>query len=114
MYTINPGQFKHRIELQEFKKGKDEDNIPISEWVTLLSTKARITNNTSTDVILSDWEESTVIKKFIIRYPRTLDIDIEDTTKYQLIYNNNSYNIHSMSDVKEAGKYLEIIVKVVR
>ena len=36
MYIINPGEFKHRFELQELKIGIDADNIPTKQLTTIL------------------------------------------------------------------------------
>ena len=35
MYTINPGEFKHKIELKEVKTSTDVDNIPAKTLTTI-------------------------------------------------------------------------------
>ena len=47
MYTINPGDFKHKIELQEVKISTNADNIPTKTLITIWTTKSRVRNNIS-------------------------------------------------------------------
>lgn len=113
MYTINPGEFKHPIEIQILKPGVDEENIPCEVWNRLISTKAKIVNVSGKEVQLSDGISSFNSKRFIIRYPRNTTMDTEDTTKYRLIY-KKAYNITYMSNIQESNKYLEIIAEVIK
>jgi len=110
MYKINPGEFKHFIEIQTLKPGVDEDNIPCEVWDKLIITKAKIVNVSGKEVQLSDSISSSNSKRFIIRY---LNIDTEDTTKYRLMY-KEAYNITYISNIQEADKYLEIIAEVIK
>ena len=49
MYTIDPGEFKHPIELQELKLVKI-NNIASEKWVSLIKTKAKIINVSGKEV----------------------------------------------------------------
>lgn len=113
MYTINPGEFKHPIEIQTLTPGVDEDNIPCEVWSKLINKKAKIVNVSGKEVQLSDGISSFNSKRFIIRYPRNITIDTEDTTKYRIVY-KKPYNITYMSNIQEANKYLEIIAEVIK
>ena len=42
-YTVKNTEFRHAIEIQELTEGKDEDNFPIKEWITVRNPKAKIT-----------------------------------------------------------------------
>ncbi|NFN48908.1 hypothetical protein FDB52_10185 [Clostridium botulinum] len=48
-------------------------------------------------------------KRFIIRYPKNIDVNNNDI----IIYNNKRYNITYPSDIKEQHKYLEIVAELI-
>ena len=108
MYTIDPGDFKHPVELQQLRPVK-VNNIASEEWVSILKTKAKIINVSGKEVKETIKESSSVIKRFIIRYPK--NIDDEDSKKYKLIYKDKEYNITYLSNIKDLNKYLEIVTE---
>ncbi len=110
MYTINPGEFKHPIEIKTVKTGGvDDDNIPIKVESTLLETRAKIRNKTGRETIIANGEASITTKLFIIRYPR----EIEITDKYKLLYKEKLYDITYVNNVEDLNKYLEIVCELV-
>ncbi|MCF0163191.1 MAG: head-tail adaptor protein [Fusobacterium necrophorum] len=113
MYTINQGTFKHKIELLEHNSLIDHDNIASTEWIVILSCRARIRNNISKEIEVEHGTRFSSTKKVTIRYPKHLPyFDSEDSNRYRLKYNNNIYNIISMSDIQEENKYLEMIISL--
>ena len=111
MYTLNQGTFKHPIELLEHNSSIDHDNIASTEWIVILKCRARIRNNVSKEIEVEHGTRYSSSKKVTIRYPKHLeDFNSEDSNRYRLKYNNNIYNIISMSDIMEENKYLEMIV----
>ena len=109
MYTINPGNFKHKFELQELKTDVDADNIPIEGWTTIWSAKGRVRNNTSYNKDIEDGDRSAITKTITARFPNHLkNFDVEDTNKYKVLYKNKLYKIDSMSDIREENKYIQI------
>ena len=110
MYTIDPGEFKHPIELQELKLVKI-NNIASEKWVSLIKTKAKIINVSGKEVQTTKSIDSEYTKRFVIRYPRGLNIDFEDSKKYRVLYKNNTYDITYLSNIQDLNKYLEIVAK---
>lgn len=109
MYTINPGDFKHKFEVQELKMGVDLDNIPIEGWTTIWTAKGRIRNNISNNKTVEDGDRSSITKTITSRYPKHLvNFDVEDTNKYKVLYKGKLYKIVSMSDIREENKYIQI------
>lgn len=104
MFRINPGEFKHPIEIFSVKQSQDDDFIPIEEELILLKTRAKILNISGKETLLSDKTISSNIKRFYIRYK-----NIELTTDCKLKYNNKTYNITYISDIEEKHKYFEIV-----
>ncbi len=108
MYRINPGEFKHPIEIISFKAYVNEDNIPISIDEVILKTKARILNISGKEKILGDGVSSINSKRFYIRY-KNISISAKDKIKYA----GKLYNITYVSDVEEKHKYLEIVAELI-
>ena len=110
LYTINPGEFKHLIQIGKYiSNEKDEDNIPIEKFEVKLETKAQIINVSGKEIALNEGKAKVINKRFIIRYPRHVEITNNDI----LIYNNKNYNITYSSDIKEQHKYLEIVAELI-
>lgn len=111
MYLIDPGEFKHPIEIKRFSpSGVDEDNIPTKGDSTLLKTRAKIRNKSGRETIIANGEASVITKLFIIRYPRGIEI----TEKDKVLYRGKPYNITYVSDVEDLNKYLEIVCELVK
>ena len=113
MYTINAGEFKHPIEIQELQAVKI-NNIASEKWISILKAKAKIANISGREVQTSNSINAEYSKRFIIRYPRGLNIDTEDSKRYRIFYKNRGYNITYLSDIKDLNKYLEIVVKRIK
>ena len=110
MYTIDPGDFKHPIELQQLQVVKI-NNIASEKWISILKTKAKIINVSGKEIQTTKSIDGEYTKRFIIRYPRGLAIDSEDCKKYRIVYKNNAYDITYLSDIQDLNKYLEIVTK---
>lgn len=111
MYTINPGEFKHYIEIQKLTPGKDKDNIPCEKWDRVIKTKARIQNKGVKETFIGDGINSENTKLITIRYPKGINLDEEDTKRYRIEYKGKQYNIIYMSNVRELNVYLEILME---
>lgn len=109
MNKINAGNFKHPIQIQRKINGLDEDNIPISEWTTILSTRAKIKNISGYEKIIAQADTSIDKKRFYIRYKKDLDL----TSKDRLLYNKKTYNITYVSDIEDLNKYYEIVCELI-
>ena len=113
MYTINPGEFKHKIELKEVKTSTDADNIPTKTLTTIWTTKSRVRNNVASNKELDNGERTAITKIITARYPKHLvDFDVEDANRYKVLYNNKTYEVISMSNIREENKYLQINIGV--
>ena len=110
MYTIDPGEFRHPIEIQELQAVK-VNNIASEKWISILKAKAKIANISGREVQTSNSINAEYNKRFIIRYPRGLNIDVEDSKRYRIFYKDRGYDITYLSDVQDFNKYLEIVTK---
>ena len=108
MYTINAGEFKHKIELKEVKTSTDADNIPAKTLTTIWTTKSRVRNNIASSKNIDDGERTSITKIITTRFPKQLKLDIEDANRYKVLYNNRIYNVVSISNIREENKYLQI------
>lgn len=109
MYTINPGDFKHKIELKEVKISTNADNIPTKTLTTIWTTKSRVRNNIASSKNIDDGERTSITKIITTRFPKHLvNFDVEDANRYKVLYNNKLYNVVSLSNIREENKYLQI------
>lgn len=109
MYTINPGEFRHFIDIYRLVNEVDNDGIPTENTELLYSCKAKITNTSGKELMISSGTTSILKKRFIIRHNRAFSINSNDF----IIYNGKRYNIIYCNDIEEARKYIEIIAEVV-
>ena len=111
IYTINPGEFRHKIEIKrEGVITTNSSKIPKLGDKLLLICKAKIVNLSGKELILGDGINNINQKRFIIRYPKNIDI----TEKDIINYNNSRYNITYVSNIQEEGKYMEIVAEVIK
>lgn len=110
MYTIDPGEFKHSIEIQELQAVK-VNNIASEKWITILKAKAKIANISGKEVQTSNSIYSEYSKRLIMRYPRGVIIDCEDSKRYRVLYKDREYDITYLSDIQDLNKYIEIVVR---
>lgn len=108
MKIINPGEFKNPIQIQRKTNGVNEDNIPISEWTTILFTRAKIKNISGYEKIIAQADASIDKKRFYIRYKKDLDL----TSRDRILYNKKIYNITYVSDIEDLNKYYEIVCEL--
>ena len=76
-----------------------------------IKAKAKIINISGKEIQVNNNIKSEYSKRFIIRYPRGISLDSEDSKNQRLVYKNRSYDIIYISDVLDLNKYLEIVVK---
>lgn len=104
MFTINPGEFKHKITIQEYVDTVDVDNIPIQTWTDVLVTKAKVTNVRGDEYLKAIGTGVSIDKTFYIRYSKSVEI----TTDSQILYNGKVYNVVYVNNVMDLNKYIEI------
>lgn len=104
-FYVDAGEFKHRIQIQEFKEDVNNDDIPTKTWTTIVNIKAKVINTSGREYMQGQGTGREHYKKMYIRYPK---IDI--TNKHRIVYNNELYDITYVNNVDDANKYLEIVV----
>ena len=107
-FKINSAEFRHNIEIQRYKKFKDEDNILREDWTKLCTARAKILWTRGNEYSENYGINSEVEATFYIRYNHK---DI--TSKDRLIYKNEAYDIIYVNNVQEANNYYEIKAKKV-
>lgn len=107
-YRINPGDFKHEIEIQRCQKIKDEDNRLVEQWTALCNVRAKILYTRGSEYIESYGTNSNVGVTFYIRY-NCKDI----TSKDRIIYKGKPYNIVYVNNIQELNKYYEIKAELI-
>lgn len=103
-FDIKPHEFKHSIEIQRAIPGIDKENKPITEWTTILKTKAKIINVRGDEFELANGIGVKIAKTFYIRFTRNIEVKESD----RVLYKGKQYNIKYSNDIEEMGIYLEI------
>lgn len=102
--------FRHPIQIFKYISEENEDNIPIDTQNKLtINARAKVINVSGREIILSNGDASYTTQRFYIRY-RKIKFTPQDA---MLKYNNNLYNILSITDVEEAHKVYEIVAELV-
>lgn len=105
-FKFNPGKLKTPITIQRATKGKDEDNRPINVLSNILSCKAIVTTYKGKTTEEANGKVYIEEKKVIIRKPRKEILDTDIVT-----IGGKNYDITSMIDIEEAGRFLEFKVR---
>ncbi|NFE93710.1 head-tail adaptor protein [Clostridium botulinum] len=110
MYVIDPGDFKHKIEIRRYSKnGKDEDDIPTEKYEAIVKTRAKIINTSGKEISINNGIASKKTKIFRIRFPKGIEITNND----KLLYNKKMYDIIYPSDIEDLHIYLEIVCEII-
>lgn len=103
-FKIDPGEFRHPVEIQRLVPGTDKENRPCNKWETIIDTKAKILNVRGDEFIQAYGTGSKIAKTFYIRGSRSKKVTNED----RILYKGTPFNIIYVNDIEERGIYLEI------
>lgn len=108
---FNVGTLKQTIILAKVKKGNALTGDTIEE---VKKVRANVSNLYSKELYQAQSINVNISKKAKIRYLKELDnsINISATTQYHIIYKGNLYDIHSIDNIQEENKILELTLKV--
>lgn len=109
MFTIDAGQFKHKITVLRAMIIKDDDNIPVQKEVELFTTKAKITNVRGDETKLAQGIYYKQEKRVHLRVNRKHPINQKDI----ILFNGQKYNITYLNNIEEANRYYEIKMELV-
>lgn len=88
----NAGELRHRIMVQHFASGRDEDGYPLPEqWVDYMPLWAKVTHLSGKDLIAAQASNSKVVARVKIRYREDID------TTMRVIYKGKTYAIDSQA-----------------
>lgn len=88
----NAGELRHRIMVQHFTSGRDEDGYPIPEqWVDYMPLWAKVTHLSGKDLIAAQANQSKIVARLKIRYREDID------TTMRVIYKGKTYSIDSQA-----------------
>lgn len=105
--TQNAGELRHRIMVQHFTSGRDEDGYPIPEqWVDYMPLWAKVTHLSGKDLIAAQASNSKIVARLKIRYREDID------TTMRVVYDNKIYSItgEPMPDAENGKIYMTIML----
>lgn len=90
--TQRAGELRHRITVQKYQSGHDEDGYPLPEqWFDYVQLWAKVTHLSGKDLIAAQASQSKVIARLKIRYREDID------TTMRVIYKGKTYAIDSQA-----------------
>lgn len=104
MRIIDPGEFRHLIEIQRLISGEDKENRPKESWETVLRPRAKILKSSGEENVIAKGVSSKIVKTFCIRFPRNIKVTNAD----RVLYEGTPYNIIYPDNVEGRNIYLEI------
>ena len=101
---MNPGKLNKKIEIYKNKKIRNEYGELTDEKELVISCYASVRNKSGTEQFQANTPFEKVVTSFLIRYPKTKEID----TTMQIVLKGNNYNITYVDNYNFSNKWLEI------
>ena len=105
-FKLNPGELRTPIKVQRVTLGKNEDNMPVKILKDIISCRAKVTSYKGKQDLEAQGKIYIDDKRVIIRKPK---FDILDTDV--VVLNNKIYDITSIIDIEEKGRFYELKVR---
>lgn len=99
---MNPGELRHRIELQTCTSTQDADGFEQIAWTTKRTVWAKAENLYGKEYWSAKAVQSEKTVKFIIRY--TADIN----NAMRILFRGTQFNIVDIDNIKYGNTYMEI------
>lgn len=109
MFSMDSGDFRHKITILRPTIGKDQDNIPVENLEELFSTKAKITNVRGNELRAGDGNAYKQEKRVYFRVVRNKPIKQNDV----VLFNGQKFNITYVNNIEEKNRYYEIKMELV-
>lgn len=110
MFSINAGDFRHKVAVLRPTIAKNEDNIPVEKLEELYITKAKITNIRGTEAKLANGNTYKQEKRVYIRVNRKKPILQNDI----IVFDDKKFNITYINNIEEKNIYYELKMELVQ
>lgn len=100
---MNPGKFRHRIEIQELVKSTDADGYPVEKWETKYLLWSNIKTVKGSETVSAASEVNVDTYRFIVRYKDGLN------AKMRVAYKGRTFDIEAILNDDELQKTQTII-----
>lgn len=109
MFSMDSGEFRHRITILRTTIDKDEDNIPVEKLEELFTTKAKIINVRGSELRIGDGNVYKQEKRVNFRVVRNKSIKQNDV----VLFNGQKFNITYVNNIEEKNRYYEIKMELI-
>lgn len=104
--SLEPGQLRHRIQIQSQTSTSDGYGQPQATWSTLLTTWSRISVIKQNEVFQADQFTSKVSHTITMRFPNTITV----TPGMRAVFGSHIYLIQALNNIDERGLILQMLV----
>lgn len=101
-YKVNIGDLNKRIVIQVLTHSTDEEGFPVDKWLPFKTVWAGVSNLSGREYFAAMAVQAENTLKFLIRYTKGI------TTDMQIFFEEKTYNITFIDDVRYSKKFTEI------
>lgn len=112
MATTNPvrSRLRNRITVQKTTTSRGAAGSVQDTWATFITRSAEIRYLTGREYHGQQQEQNEYTVRFIVRYDSLTKLI--NTKDYQITYNGNTYDISSVTNIKEMNRQIEILASL--
>jgi len=103
--SINPGELRHRVQIQQESTLPDSFGQPQSSWTTVLTTWARIDAISMREMFQANQLVSQVSHVITMRYQSTVPV----APGMQIVFGPHTYKVQAINNIEERGVLLRIL-----
>lgn len=110
MFSMNSGEFRHKITILRPTIGKNEDNIPGKLEKELFTTKAKVTNVRGSEAQIGQGTTYKQEKRVHLRVNRRKTLFQNDI----ILFKGQKYNITYVNNIEERDMYYELKIELIQ
>ena len=104
-YRINPGEYRHKIIIEQKTYAQNDYGEEIDEWVKVIEVYAAIYPISGKEFFAAETASSEVTHKINIRYVPSIKPDM------RVIFNDRVFHIQSVINFQERNVVLQLMCK---
>lgn len=105
-FKVDIGKLNKRITIQKYTTIQNENGFDVEDWIDYKTIWASVNNLWGKEFYAAKAVQAENTVEFICRYSR--DLENIDTKEYRIFWNNRTFNITFVDNIKYENKWLKI------
>lgn len=105
-FKVDVGELKHRITIQKYTTITTDNGFDEETWLDYKTVWASMNNLYGKEFYAAKAVQSENTVEFTVRYSK--DLEILNTKEYRIFWNEKSYNITFIDNIKYENRWLKI------